>query len=243
MATYRSSLIEALRNRQQAMPSMSTVSFLPNPVVSAAPPAALRPTPARGGIFNPGKLTMAPAVIQPRPQRQQIQPQEFLQMLPNISDGGGDGGTQSDGGYGGYGVGQGVNTDLADLGLSLMAYGEAGKGLAPGSLAAGVAGSVIAGQQADAMGRAADTLAAIEAQDVPGVVSIADRQGNVFGYSSPATIAASDAAMFGTSLSPADAAIAAAMAGYAESAGGDFGGGYGAADGWGGDNSGSGLGW
>lgn len=240
MATYQSSLIEALRNRPMDVGAASMMRLLPNPVVSpvVAPPTL--PTPRPSGIFNPAKLTMEPAVITPKAPEKEIRPEEFMQMPYDIGGGTGwDIGSFSDG----YGVGQGVDTDLADLGLALMAYGEAGKGLAPGSLIAGIAGNYIAGKQADAMGRAADTLAEIEAQDVPGVVSVADRQGNVFGYSSPATIAASDAATFGTSLSPADAAIAAAMAGYAESAGGDFGGGYGTADGWGGDNSGSGLGW
>lgn len=223
MATYRSSLIEALRGRSQgALPSMSAVSFLPNPVSSAPSRATSRTAIPRRGIFNPAMLTMAPAVIQPPPVANEIRPEDFIENLPNVDvevGGLGDGGQDNGGqGAGDYGVGQGVNSDLADLGLSLMAYGEAGRGLAPGSLAAGLAGNVIAGQQADAMGRAADALAEIESQDVPGVVSVSDKQGNVFGYSSPATIAASDAATFGTSLSAADEAVAQAMSDYAESA-------------------------
>ena len=200
---------------------MSAVSLLPNPVVNSVRVAPARPIPTRGGMFNPARLAMAPAVISRQvDEPKQIRPEEFIEMLPDV---GGGIGNDNGGSGGGYGVGQGVNTDLADLGLSLMAYGEAGKGLAPGSLAAGAAGYAIAGQQADAMGRAADSLAAIEAQDAPGVVSVSDKHGNVFGYSSPATIAASDAATFGTSLSAADQAVAEAMAAMAESAPSDIG--------------------
>lgn len=220
MATYQSSLIEALRNRPQEEMPMSSVMLLPNPTTPSAP-VAPRSLPARRGIFNPSRLTMAPAVIPKKAPANQIRPEEFLQMMPDVV-GSGIGADVGGMNGGGYGVGQGVNTNLADFGLALMAYGEAGKGLAPGSLAAGVLGSAIAGQQADAMGRAADALSAIESADTPGVVSVSDMYGNVFGMSSPATIAAADAAMFG---------------------GGDAFGGYGSGDGWGGGTEGAGLGW
>lgn len=216
MATYRSSLIEALRSRPIDVGSASTVSFLPNPVVPPVAARPQRPTTRSPGVFNPPKLVMLPAEI--RPPKQDIEPdQNFFNIVdaPTYYDSGAFLSTDSSvGGETGVG-GQGISNDLADFGLALMAYGEAGKGLAPGSLAAGLVGSAIAGQQADAMGAAANTLADMSA--VPGISTISDASGNVIGVSSPASIAEADAATFGTSLTTTEDAIAQAMADMAES--------------------------
>lgn len=120
--------------------------------------------------------------------------------------GGGNGGSIADVAPGG----QGVSNTAAELGLTMMgvpAFGLAGLGV-------NALGSLIAGQQADAMGQAAQTLSDMSA--VPGITTISDPSGNVFGVSSPANIAAADAAIFGTSLTPSEEAVAEAMAAIAE---------------------------
>jgi len=210
MATYASDLIQALRagSGQQGMPSTGGVEFLPNPSVTYSPKAPKQPlrTASIVDLRNPTLMSsqapFAPDVQLNRSPRSQTQ-----------NFGGSDGyfGADSVGGRGS--VGQGINSDLAGLGLGMMSYGERGMGIVPGSFAAGMFGSALAGQQVDAMGRAADALSAINSSALPGVVSVSDQNGNVFGFSSPATIAAADAAMFGDSV------------------GSDAYGGYGAADG------------
>ena len=86
--------------------------------------------------------------------------------------------------------GQGVNNSLANAGLAAMAYPT----LAPGGVAINAAGNYIAGQQADAMGRAGDLLASTPVSSGMGTYS--DKNGNVLTYSNPDTIAAADRAMF-----------------------------------------------
>lgn len=98
------------------------------------------------------------------------------------------------------GPGQGVSNTAASIGLGLMgvpAFGLNG-------LAANAIGSAIAGQQADAMGEAANNVAAINAENNPGQVAVSDPNGNTFSFSSPATIAASDEATFGPNSSDDD---------------------------------------
>lgn len=112
------------------------------------------------------------------------------------SGGGGDAGASSGGG-GRAGVGQGISAAATGLGLGLMGYGEAGRGLAPGSLAAGIIGGYLAGQQADAMGLAAAHMGDLQSAATPGVMAVSDPMGNIIGVSSPASVAAADAAMFG----------------------------------------------
>lgn len=215
MATYKSALIEALRGRPMETPVGTSVSFLPNPVVT---PVAVTPrAPRASGIFNPAKLSLPPGVpgsasrkfVSERPAPV-VEPQ-----LPIEYTGGG--GNDMGGGGDGFGTpGQGIDNNLADFGLALMAYGDLGYGLLPGGMAAKAAGNVIAGQQANAMGNAANTLAAIEAQDVPGIMSMSDKSGNVYSMSTPASIAAADAETFGTSLTPVQEQAATNMAAIAE---------------------------
>lgn len=75
--------------------------------------------------------------------------------------------------------------------MSVPAFGLTG-------LAANAVGSAIAGHQADAMGEAANNVANINAENNPGQVAVSDPHGNTFSFSSPATIAASDEATFGS---------------------------------------------
>jgi hypothetical protein len=206
MATYASDLIRSLRQRgpMAEAPSVGGINFLPNQSFdySMAPPTASKPKSSDVKLRSPEKLfiptaerTIKPAVANPIAQSIE-QPTNPFEAL----------------GYGDFSessqaspVGQGVNSDLADVGLALMAYGENGRGIAPGSLASGIVGNAIAGQQVDAMAQAANELAAINAADLPGLISVSDENGNVYGYSSPATIAAADAAMFGESGAASDA--------------------------------------
>ena len=116
------------------------------------------------------------------------------------SGGGGGGEASPGGGSGSAGVGTGP-VGLGATGLSLMALGETlGKspsllGQAAGAVARGVGGKI-----ADvAIDQTTDGFNAMQAaSDMPGMGSRVDAQGNITTFSSPATIAASDAAMFGT---------------------------------------------
>lgn len=145
------------------------------------------------------------------PSVDEFEEQQFLRQLEQqVTDSGGAGQSSTSGASS---VGQGVSNAATSLGLSLMGMPSMGlTGMALNAL-----GRAIAGQQADAMGRAASALSDIQANAIPGVSAVSDRSGNVFGYSSPATVAAADAAMFGTSLSPAQEAAATSMADIAES--------------------------
>lgn len=133
------------------------------------------------------------------------------------------------------GPGQGVSNTAASIGLGLM--GVPAIGLT--GLAANAIGSAIAGQQADAMGEAANNVAAINAEAQPGVVAVSDPNGNTFSFSSPATIAASDEADFGL-----DGVTAADSGGDdGDGSSGVGGAGVGAAGGTGTGSAGDGPGW
>jgi hypothetical protein len=115
--------------------------------------------------------------------------------------GGGDSAGDSAGGdSGSTGIGTGP-VGLGATGLNLMALGET-LGKTPsvyGQLAGAVARGV-GGKMADiAIDQTTDGFNAMQAaSDMPGMGSRVDAQGRVTTFSSPETIAASDAAMFGT---------------------------------------------
>lgn len=91
--------------------------------------------------------------------------------------------------------GQGVNNFTQSLGLGLMKAGQIAPALTGlTGLAANFIGGEMVDSQLDAMGQA---NAAAGVQNTPGVVSVSDQSGNVISRSSPASIAAADAAMFG----------------------------------------------
>lgn len=171
------------------------------------------PAPAPTSTAAPGAVPSAAPVAAPAE----------TPASPDIGGGiGAGGGTVGDVGGGAGGSiadiapgGQGANANLASLGLGLMAYGDKAFGLLPGATLANIAGSYLAGREIDSAGRAAQALS--DMSSVPGITTISDRSGNVYGVSSPASIAAADAAIFGTSLSAAQEAAAQAMADYAES--------------------------
>lgn len=94
--------------------------------------------------------------------------------------------------------GQGISSTLTDIGQALSSYGE--MPYLPGGLGLGILGNLITGQQADAMGNAADKLRNIAANPLPGVTTISDRNGNIFTVSNPTSIAASDVNDFGTEI-------------------------------------------
>ena len=94
--------------------------------------------------------------------------------------------------------GQGISSTLTDIGQALSSYGE--MPYLPGGLGLGILGNIITGQQADAMGNAADKLRNIASNPLPGVATISDRNGNVYTISNPNLVAASDVADFGTDI-------------------------------------------
>jgi hypothetical protein len=192
---YVSNLISALRAATPAGPGNPGVSMLPNPAPAPATAFPGLPAPAATGLINdPPVLKMTP--VQPgRATAATTTPTTLRGLIEQAYDA--SVGSEQTANGGGSPVGQGINNSLTSLGLGLMAYGDAGKGLAPGSLAAGLLGSALAGQQVDAMGRAADTLSGIQNAGLPGVVAVSDAHGNVYGYSSPGAVAAADAAAFG----------------------------------------------
>jgi hypothetical protein len=113
--------------------------------------------------------------------------------------GGGDGGPVSAGDGGPVGIGP---TGLAATGLGLMAASEAlGKVATPtgkiASAVTGIAGKGMADAAISATTSGFDAMQAAAA--VPGIATVSGPQGQVSTISSPATIAAADAAMFGTS--------------------------------------------
>lgn len=98
--------------------------------------------------------------------------------------------------------GQGVSSGLAGLGLGMMSIADSVPGLSTGVL--GALGAAIADSQAASMSNANAALSAMSS--VPGITTVSDENGNVFGISSPESIAAADTAI------AADAAAAAAAA-------------------------------
>lgn len=104
------------------------------------------------------------------------------------------------GGSGSTGFGTGP-VGLGATGLGLMALGET-LGKSPSLLgqAAGAVARGVGGKMADvAIDQTTDGFNAMQAaSDMPGMGSRVDAQGRVTTFSSPETIAASDAAMFGT---------------------------------------------
>ncbi len=202
---YASSLIKALREATPAGPGNPGVSMLPNqapPSASAPVPLAFNNAPLPTGLISDPPVLKMPTVRPGRVTSAQIPTEQLRGMIERAYDAAaGDGGAQG----GGSSVGQGINNNMTDLALNLMAYGEAGKGLAPGSMAAGLAGSALAGQQVNAMGQAADALGTMQAAGLPpGVVAMSDAHGNVFGFSSPATVADADAIAFGPASTAVD---------------------------------------
>ena len=111
---------------------------------------------------------------------------------PDMGGGGGDYGTASSGGMGT--VGQGVNNQLANLGLNLMLF--------PSFTTPGAIGRGIADAQINAMDQAYSNLAEDQgllgsiSSGGGGVVTVSDVNGNTFTFSSPETIADYDAATF-----------------------------------------------
>lgn len=93
--------------------------------------------------------------------------------------------------------GQGVNQTAINLGLKALATSKnpAVRVLSP-TIAAllGIGGTIAVDRQVNALGNAADTLAANQGPN--GMGTVADAAGNVRTYSSPATLAAQDAASF-----------------------------------------------
>lgn len=199
---YNSSLIQSLRAATPAGPGNPGVSMLPNPAPAPAPMFPSLPTPAATGLINdPPVLKMTP--VTPGRATAATVPATLRAMIEQAYDAAAGPGESAGGG--GSPVGQGINNNLSNLGLGLMAYGEAGKGLAPGSMAAGLVGSALAGQQVNAMGQAADALGTMQAAGLPpGVVAMSDQHGNVFGFSSPATVAAADSIAFGPASTAVD---------------------------------------
>ena len=113
-------------------------------------------------------------------------------------EGGGEASPGGDSGSTGFGTGP---VGLGATGLGLMALGETlGKSLSVPGQIAGVVARGVGGKLADvAIDQTTDGFNAMQsATDMPGMGSRVDAQGRVTTFSSPATIAASDAAMFGT---------------------------------------------
>lgn len=222
---YASSLIQSLRGQYAPIESNNPgINYLPN----QASPRQSTPFTLRdfsSFAFNPQILSHKPGAIVTPEMRAEALRNHKGEEDPSLTffSGGGDYSSDSSGSDS---IGQGVNNDLADFGLSLMAYGE--NPFAPGAIAAGMLGYSIAGAQADAMGEAADALGDY---DIAGVSIVSDENGNVYGISNDDSIAAADAAMFGIDpggLMGSGFADAGLDAGYADSISGveSYGGGY-----------------
>lgn len=144
MATYQSSLIEALRNKPQEEMPMSSVSFLPNPVVKQTPPMTTKNSMASGGIFNPAKLTMqsfVPNVIGNRTK--------FGSLLDRFADlNYGGNGVGDMGGFSSSPITAEQAMNAVAMGRGLSNYGATM--VAPGALPAGLIGNAMmsAGQNA-----------------------------------------------------------------------------------------------
>jgi hypothetical protein len=91
--------------------------------------------------------------------------------------------------------GQGISSTMTDIGQALSSYGE--MPYLPGGLGMKVIGNIITGQQAEAMGDAAEKLRTIQQNPLPGTQTISDVNGNVYTVSNPQTIEQADRDMFG----------------------------------------------
>jgi len=143
-----------------------------------------------------------------------VNPQTLSDVISTIGDGASTGGDVSSGGSS---IGQGINSNLAGFGLGLMSYGAIP--FAPYGSFASLAGNAITAAQAEAMGEAANALGSYG----PGISVVSDANGNVYGISNDASIAAADAAMFGgggaaAAAAATAAAVAAAAAGHSDAA-------------------------
>lgn len=212
---------------------------MPSFSMGGAPGSGMAMAPTQSN-FTPYKST-APAAQLPDyktvvPELKEM-PQTVQQRVGESMGGGGSGGggNGSGGGFGSDG-GQGISNDVAAAALNAMAISEnpAIRALFP-SIAAllGVAGSAVAGQQADAMGAAGSKLAASQPLSTYGIGTVSDADGNVRTISTPAMIAAADAASFGDGGGRSGT-------GYGGWGGGNYGGNYGGNDGGYGGSYGSG---
>lgn len=154
----------------------------------------------QGGFQYSPVQAQAP-MYRPAPQQapaQQTAPQQSAPVQKSsqgsgFTIGGSGGGSSNPGG-------QGISNNVAGAALAAMAASEnpAIRALFP-SVAAmlGVAGSAVAGQQADAMGAAGNKLAASQPLANLGIGTVSDADGNVRTVSTPSLISAADRAMFG----------------------------------------------
>lgn len=93
------------------------------------------------------------------------------------------------------GVGQGISSGQQNLGLALMDYGQTAGGLVPLGGLANAIGTAMVDQQINAIDDSFGALSS--AGNQPGVVSVSDAQGNVGTFSTPGSVALSDANTFG----------------------------------------------
>lgn len=145
-----------------------------------------------GGGAKGGSMNSAPMVQDWRIMRDQIAARTPPAVVADAASAGDSSGGFGDSSGGTESIGQGVNNNAADAGLAMMGYPS----MAPYGPAINAIGYGIAGQQADAMGAAADNLGAIQAANQLGVMSVSDVNGNTFSMVSPQSIAAADAAAF-----------------------------------------------
>jgi len=122
-------------------------------------------------------------------------------------------GTGTDGTSGGRGPGQGVSSLAQSIGLGLMAYGQ--NPALPGAIVANILGKSLTDSQIEALGKAQAEMENM--QNVPGIEVTSDKQGNVYGRSSDATIAQADIDTFGTSQTQAQENVSTNMADMLES--------------------------
>lgn len=184
-----------------------------------------QPTSGKGGAVG-----SAPMVQDWRTMRDQIAARTPAVTAPVTSSDGGGGDMSYGSGDSSSGIGQGVSNSAADAGLAMMGY----PAFAPYGPAVNAIGYGIAGQQADAMGAAAENLGAIQAADQLGVMSVSDPNGNTFSAVTPGSIAAADAAFFGLG----DVSGSSDSSGQGTGVDGGYGaGGFGAGDDFGGFGS------
>lgn len=120
---------------------------------------------------------------------------------------------------GGYGIGQGVNQNAAALGLNLMAGSEKLQMVSPFlSAIMGLIGTSIADQQINANSAADAALSQIATENMPGVLSVSDKDGNIYSKVTPESIAKADAAIFAPTQSEMLAEQTAGMFSPAEEA-------------------------
>lgn len=145
-----------------------------------------------GGGAKGGSMNSAPMVQDWRIMRDQIAARTPPAVVADAASAGDSSGGFGDSSGGLGNVGQGVSNNAANAGLAMMGYPS----MAPYGPVVNAIGYGIAGQQADAMGAAADNLGAIQAANQLGVMSVSDVNGNTFSMVSPQSIAAADAAAF-----------------------------------------------